>query len=47
MNLTGKHRLQIAQAGKDNLPADVFRVVNVGNVAGLCMRSCLLPATRV
>jgi hypothetical protein len=28
MNLIGKHRLQIAQAGKDKLPLHVFRVVD-------------------
>jgi hypothetical protein len=47
MNLIGLHRIQIVKAGKDNLPADVFRVGNVGIVAWLCMRSCLLPATCV
>jgi hypothetical protein len=47
MNLIGLHRIQIVKAGQGNIPADVFRVVNVGMVAWLCMRSCLLPATCV
>jgi hypothetical protein len=47
MNLIGLHRIQIVKTGKDYLPADVFRVLNVGIVAWLCMRSCLLPATCV
>jgi hypothetical protein len=47
MNLIGLHRFQIVKAGQGNSPADVFRVVNVGIVAGLCMRSCVLPATCV
>jgi hypothetical protein len=47
MNLIGRDRILILKDGTEKLPAEVFRVVNDGNVAGLCLRSCLLPATCV